>query len=149
MFGIWYNNKFSMDVAETTEYNSSANKNKLLIATQESEFKNQLTKAIVNDLLDSSLYIKVIDLTKLSSETKEFYNACLIIHTWEAWKVPEPVSQYIQSQSNLKTFYIGTSGSGELILPEVDAVSSASNIDEITSHLSKLNLWLTSNKVFN
>ena len=54
----WY---YSMSIIEGYEINSPKMETHLLIATQGSEFKEELTQNIVNQFKSRPVYIKVID----------------------------------------------------------------------------------------
>ncbi|TYA58051.1 hypothetical protein [Formosa maritima] len=129
----WYKINFSMDEANSFEVNNSNFPTKILIATQGSEFKNELTTQVVNYYREDSIYIKVIDISQLSKVKATNYNAVLLIHTWENWKAPEEIVSFISENSELanKIVAFTTSGNGSNKLDNVDAITGESNMDDI------------------
>lgn len=66
LFAFWYKYQYSMDTAKSFEVNTSKLERKLIIATQGSAFKNEITKNIVEFYQPDSIFIKVIDISSLS-----------------------------------------------------------------------------------
>ena len=132
LFAFWYKWQYSMDRAESFEVNSSELHNKVLIASQGSDFKMNLVSSIVDDLRDREVYIKVIDVADLKNVKEETWNAIVIIHTWEYNQPQKDASNFIDGAINPENLIIiGTSGSGDLRIKGIDGMSSASMMSEI------------------
>jgi hypothetical protein len=134
LLGVWYNYKYSMDVAEDIEYNSAEFSQKLLIATQGSEFKNALINEVIATYQKEAMYIKVIDVEALEQINLKEYNAILLVHTWENWKAPVVVERFVNNLSKAKKnqlVVVTTSGRGSYKMDGVDAITGESNIKNI------------------
>lgn len=140
-FSIWYTQKYGMDEVISYQINLPSAEKKVLIATQKSIYKDTLVTYIIDKLRPTKAYINIIDISKLSYEETELYDNIIIIHTWEIWKAPQSVIKYIENHKMNNTFVIGTSGSGDLQLPNIDGISSASIISEIPSQIEKFDKW--------
>jgi hypothetical protein len=119
---------------------------KVLIASQGSEFKEDLSRKIIKKLENDSIYISVIDCTTLKKENAEDWQAILIMHTTKAHKIPRYVSTFLEGLSDYSNLVlISTSGGGDEVITEfeVDAISTASSrslTDTITGlAISKIN----------
>ncbi|MCM4150435.1 hypothetical protein DHD05_02430 [Arenibacter sp. N53] len=149
---LWYQNEYSMDIAEEYEVNSPMENSKLLIATQGSKFKNTITTAIVEYYRSESIYIKIIDVSSLADVNPTNYNALLIIHTWEMWKPPASVKSFIDRimEDRDKMVVLTTSGEGTYKMEGIDAITGESILDETPMYVGKiindLNLLLKLNK---
>lgn len=103
---------------------------KVLIATQGSEFKEDLSKKIIKNLENDSIYISVIDCTTLKKENAADWQAIVIMHTTKAHKIPGYVSTFLEGLSDYSNLVlISTSGGGDEVITEfeVDAISTASS----------------------
>lgn len=103
---------------------------KVLIASQGSEFKEDLSKKIINNLEDDSIYISVIDCTALKKEKAEDWQAIVILHTTKAHMIPRYVGTFLEGLTDYSNLLlISTSGGGDEVITEfeVDAISTASS----------------------
>lgn len=103
---------------------------KILIASQGSEFKEDLSKEIIQNLENDSTYISVIDCTTLKEENAADWEAIVIIHTTKAHKIPRYVSTFLEGFSDYSNLIlISTSGGGDEVITEfeLDAISTASS----------------------
>ena len=127
----WYDEEYGMDRADTFEVNSYDLQDKLLIATQQSDYKDALVRSIIKKVDSPQLYIKVTDVSNLKNIDADSFNAIVILHTWELWKAPESVVSFIQNNVQNNTFVVGTSSAGDLSIADIDGFSSASVIDHV------------------
>ena len=136
LFAVWYKYQYSMDTAKSFEVNTSMLDRKLIIATQGSEFKNEITKNIVEFYKPDSIYIKVVDISSLSEIDPQNWNALVIMHTWENWKPPIDVKAFIdrtQAFQN-KIVVLTTSGQGSFKMKGIDAITGESKLENIASY---------------
>lgn len=143
MLGIsysWYIYKFSMSKAASYEVNQIENNNKkILIATQGSKYKNQLTNALVTELKTKNNYIKVIDVSDLAPINAADWDVIVMLHTWEMWRPPLPVKMFIDRVNDKDKLVVHTtSGDGNYKYPDIDAISGASEIIKIDPVKKKL-----------
>ena len=128
LFLFWYKQTYSMEVAEAYQVNSPSLSQKLLIASQGSEFKKAVTTKIIDHYKSDSIFIKVIDVSGLSEIAPWDYNAILLMHTWEISKPPETVQLFIDENAAMKDrlVVLTTSGEGSYKMEDVDAVTGES-----------------------
>lgn len=138
-FLTWYKFHYSMDVAESYEINSPSLEQNLLIATQGSKYKNAVVTGLVSRIKQLPVYIKVIDVSTLPQIKEAEWNVIVLIHTWESMK-PEFYSQQFIEQSNAmnKLIVLTTSGNGSYSTEGVNAITSASTMSDIDSHIAEL-----------
>ncbi|WP_291871022.1 hypothetical protein [Maribacter sp.] len=132
LFLLWYQNRYSMDVAVPYAINEANFENKLLIATQGSDFKDEVTSRIVSHFKSDSIYIQVIDVEELHGINPKDFDALVIIHTWENWKPPVSVKSFINRTKidKDKIVVLTTSGEGSYKMDDVDAIVGESILDE-------------------
>ena len=124
--------------AEAKEFEVGKRKSEksILIASQGSDFKNALVEKLVDELEGDSVYIKVVDVSGLSDISEGDWDASIIIHTTEGWKLQPDVKDYLDSISNPeRIILVTTSGSGEWKTDEynLDIYTSASKISTVDS----------------
>ncbi|WP_323789577.1 hypothetical protein [Psychroserpens sp.] len=146
ILAFWYKYEYSMDIIEEFEVNSPNYSQKLLIATQGSDFKNEVSKGIVNYFEKDSFYIKVIDITKLADIDPADYNAIVVIHTWENWQPPADVELFINRTRNIqnKIIVLTTSGEGSYKMEGIDAITGESKIENSSSYINQITKRLES-----
>ncbi|MBT8244447.1 MAG: hypothetical protein HKP48_03650 [Winogradskyella sp.] len=140
LISIWYNYNYSMETAEEFKVNSPELSRKLLIATQGSEFKDEVTKGVVTHFKNDSVFIKVIDVSSLKLINPKDYTALVVIHTWENWKAPEDVELFInRTKENLnKIIVLTTSGEGSYKMENVDAITGESKLDNTDTYINEI-----------
>jgi hypothetical protein len=139
LLAVWYKYSYAMDKAEAFEVNSVKYPQKLLIATQGSEFKDEVTLNVINHFKDDSIFISVIDISALKVVKPEEYDALLLIHTWENWKPPIDVDVFINRTKDYKDriVVITTSGEGSYKMLDIDAITGESKIENILPFTQK------------
>jgi len=139
-FLLWYQHEYAMDVVQDYEVSSPMGNSKLLIATQGSEFKNTITKAIVDYYKKQSIYIKVIDISSLADVNPVNYDALLLIHTWENWNPPASIKAFMDrtEENREKMVVLTTSGQGTYKMEGIDAITGESTLDETPMYVDKI-----------
>jgi hypothetical protein len=102
---------------------------KVLIASQGSDFKNILLEELVQQLKSGNVYLSIIDCTSLKKENSTDWDVTVIIHTTKVHQMPKYVSSYLKRFSDLSSFVlVSTSGGGDEMVTEfeVDAICTAS-----------------------
>jgi hypothetical protein len=143
-FSFWYLGTYSMGVVSPYEVNDPSAEKHLLIVTQQSAYKDNVTAGIVEALRDKPVHIKVIDLTTaVSYQTDREIDACILIHTWEMFRPPGMVNTFRESlDEEVPLMVITTSGSGEAMLDgEIDGISSASETFSADSEITRAVNW--------
>ena len=140
IFFIWYKHTYSMDTAQTYEINSPNLERKLLIATQGSDFKDKVTKEIVDNYRSQPIFIKVIDVSSLGKIIPSDYSALVIIHTWQNLEPPVEVKHFIEKSTAFmdKVVVLTTSGDGSYKMEGVDAITGESILADAPLYTSKV-----------
>ena len=140
LFGMWYKYQYSMEIAQIHELNSPSLRQKLLITTQGSEFKDSIVSGIANHYKSKAIFIKVIDISSLEDNEPADFDAILLIHTWEYGKPPESVQSFMDNNSSVKNkmVVVTTSGEGTEKMEGVDAITGESIIRDIPLIVEKV-----------
>lgn len=136
----------STKIAELGNLNSSK---KVLIATENTEFKQEIVDRLTQKLGMPDYYFKVIGINLLPETNTDPYNAILVISKITAGRIQQKTSAYLQNKaSDPKLVVLVTSGSGDPYseifqtnLKGVDAITSASKmnkVEEITDQIAVL-----------
>ncbi|HZY79619.1 MAG TPA: hypothetical protein VFE50_08860 [Cyclobacteriaceae bacterium] len=131
LFGIWYKYTYSMKEAMSREINDPKLATKVLIATQGSDFKDQVVSGIIDKLSDRPIYIKVTDIKELANINPPDWTAIVIIHTWEVGRPPKPVSEFVKNTNTSDLIILATSGDGNYHIGGVDGITSASKLTDV------------------
>ncbi len=102
---------------------------KVLIATQQSAFKESIVTQVTDALKEDACYIRVVDVAELEAESPEEYNAVIIANTCIAWRLNRAVSDFLKEfEAREKVFLITTADGEDCGKPPagVDAVTAAS-----------------------
>jgi hypothetical protein len=122
-------------VAQPFEVGTADMGKKVLIATQGSEYKSLMVDTLTTRLKGEDVYISVIDISGLNAINQKDWDAEVIIHSTERYRLPEPVKEYLGRIENPdEVMLLITSGSGEW-KPEdckVDIITSASKVADIS-----------------
>jgi hypothetical protein len=138
-FFIWYKNANSMEIAEPFEVNSPLLDQKILIATQGSEFKDKVVDGLVENLKDRSVYLKVIDISSLPDIKEDDFTAIVLLHNWEMLKPPEVIEQFLEQSKNIeKIVVLTTSGGSDTSKEGIDIISGESIISEVPERVNQL-----------
>ena len=143
LFLVWFKVSYSMDKVEGFDKGSYNASQKVLIATQGSEYKNGVVDDVLEYLSSDDIYVKVIDVSSLKDITADQWDAILILHVWEIWK-PEPnTAEFINKHyDKAKMFVVCTSGSGDEMMDGVEGITGASDLTQINSDSKKIADWL-------
>lgn len=126
-FASWYRLHFSMGTAQAFELNDPRATTRVLIATQGSEFKDAVVRRVAGKLEARNAYVKVIDVSSLSSVDTAEWDGIVILHTWEMRKPPREVQAFVdRARGSGRLVVLTTSGAGDFKIDGVDAISSAS-----------------------
>ena len=134
VFAMWYKTTYSMDEARSFVVNTPESSKTLLVATQGSTFKDSLVSGLVAHFRERDLFIKVIDVRELERIEPTQWDAICLIHTWENWKPPLVVDQFVKrSKTKDRLVVLTTSGAGRYKMEEVDAITGASEMANVAT----------------
>lgn len=135
VFLTWYKDTFEMDRVEASSLNYDTGRGSVLIATQGSDYKNAITNILIEELGGVAERIDIIDAKSLEGITATEWDAIAIIHTNEIWMAPHAVRTFLKEHYNPAYMaVISTSGSGVIQVDGVDAITSASVMNDATEH---------------
>jgi hypothetical protein len=138
-FAGWYRIHFSMDAARAFEVNDPHSMVRVLIATQGSAFKDAVVTGVIEHLESRAAYVKVVDVSALPGVDPAAWNAVVVIHTWEMRQPPQDVQAFVDRARNSgKLVVLTTSGAGTFKLEGVDAISSASVVDDAPARAAEI-----------
>lgn len=118
--------------------------NRILLASQGSEFKNYLVENIIENNKDENSYFSIVDCTALEDENAANWDVVIIIHIMQIHKMPAKARKFLAEVKDLSSvMLVSTSGGGDDIVIdfEVDAISSASRAGNIPQILD----WISTN----
>ena len=138
-FMVWYKQTYSMRIAGSYEVNDQTYQHHILIATQGSDFKDSVVRAVVNGLKLKRMYIKVIDISALHQIIEEEWNVLIVLHTWEYSEPPQEASDFVaRVKDKSKLIVLCTSGAGNYKMEGVDGITSASQLSEVPLKVSEI-----------
>jgi hypothetical protein len=112
---------------------------RVLIASENSTYKDQLVSALVSRLRLRELDATVIDLAGLADINGADWGAIVMVHTWENDLPPTPVIDFLTRTPNARQVIdVVTSASGAEKIPGIDFITSASVMDEIPAQVSEI-----------
>lgn len=131
LFLSGYRYHYSMAVARSFEVNAPELDRRVLIATQESRFKEAVVDAVVSRLRQRPVYIKVIDLSLLSGVQAAEWSALVVLHTWENWKPQLEAKRFVRrANAPEKVVVLTTSDDGEEKLAGVEEILATAELTE-------------------
>jgi hypothetical protein len=113
--------------------NRATEQSRVLIATQNSDFKQAVIQAIRDTLEKNSSYIKVIDVKRLPHESIDDYDSVILLNECMAGRPDPRVESFIDDTPQKEKLVVLTTGRLDSWKPEsprVDAISSASVITQ-------------------
>ncbi|MDA3884891.1 MAG: hypothetical protein PF638_04785 [Candidatus Delongbacteria bacterium] len=139
IFVIIYMMMYSQGVIEPFEAGEKASSEKVLIASQGSDYKNMFVKKIIEKLKNDSLFIKVIDVTEIEKENIDDFKAVLIINSIEMYDMQENAKGFLSSGNSDKVIMLATSGNGSMGPKDnsIDAITTASTVENIDQKVDK------------
>jgi len=119
---------------QTVDSGSKADyEHRVLIASQNSGFKQAVAKEVRDSLKKNSYYVKIIDVKNLRSESPDDYNAIVILNACMAGRPDPRVESFLEILTEKDKIVLLTTGLLDNWKPEsagVDAMTSASAMDQ-------------------
>ncbi len=100
---------------------------RILIATEQSEFKQAVTEKVVNGFENQALFFKITDLRNLESEAVASYTVIVIINTCVAWDLDPRVKTFFESTVTKEHIILLTTAG------DADWQAEAAGVDAFTS----------------
>jgi hypothetical protein len=119
---------------------SPKTENLILIATQQSYFKDSVTSILASKYREGNIPVQLIDISSLPQVDPEAYTAIVIIHMWQTWSAPEVVNEFLEhTKSERDKIIIMTTSNDGTYGPEgVDAITGASKINDAALYADKI-----------
>ncbi len=111
----------------------AASDKKVLVATQNSKFKQAVVSEIYDRLNQNAIYLKIIDVNGLKSQSTAEFSAIVIINRCMAGRPDPRVESFIDREPQKNKIIVLTTGiqdSWKPDTPGVDAMTSASVLDK-------------------
>lgn len=134
-----YYTRHGMRPVAEREIGSPTAPRRVLIATQGSLFKDRLVTSLVARVQGPDTYVRVIDIDTLGKLDAGDWQAIVLVHTWEFGNPPAAASDLVAAAADPRRILaVTTSGMGRQKLPGVDAISSASVVDDVPALVYEL-----------
>ena len=135
--GVWISGCAVRPIATST-IGAIDSKERLLIATQDSEFKDTVVSNVIKEFEKEKVFIEVIDLANLTRKSTKDYEAIVIMNEYKFFSINRHVKQFmkcVDENDKKKIVLLTTAGHPRLMIKgaEVDAISSASRIAKADS----------------
>jgi hypothetical protein len=128
-----------MEPVEPFAINDPGLEHRVLIATQGSAYKDAIVAGLVADLKTRPVYIRVIDVSALPEIREQDWSAIVVIHNWENWKPQPDAAAFINHvRDRHKLIVLSTSGDGDMKIEGLDAITSASRMNEVPTHVAEI-----------
>jgi hypothetical protein len=128
---VWYRTVYSMEEAQRFEVQVHGANGRVLIATQGSTYKDSVVSLLARSLAEEDVRVLVVDVHELASVDTAYWDAVVILHTWEGWKPQPDAAAFVRRYPAWDlSVVLSTSGGGEELLVPVDGISSASVLSE-------------------
>ena len=123
----------SQPVATVESGPPAAYDTKVLVATQNSKFKQAVVSEIYDELDHNSIYLKIVDVKSLKNQSSAEFSAVVIINKCMAGRPDPRVESFIDREPQKNKIIVlttGIRGSWKPAVPGVDAITSASVLDK-------------------
>ena len=123
----------SQPVATVESGQPTGSKRHVLVATQNSKFKQAIVSEIHAQLKRNAVYLKIIDVKRLKNQSTSEFSAIVIINRCMAGRPDPRVESFIDGEPFKNKIIVLTTGAGDSWKPDapaVDAITSASVLDE-------------------
>jgi|GEM_PF-219728 len=130
---------------ESFEVNSADLPNKVLIATQGSDFKRAVVDGVCRTLGEKSIYVKVVDVRELDHVEREPWQAILVINTVMMDKMDSHVERFVARPDFKDDVLLLVTAGGADFKPAdlpVDAISGASRRTDVDCLIGLITDWM-------
>lgn len=131
---------YTQGVIEPFDAGIKTAQNKVLIASQGSDYKDMFVKKVIERLEKDFLYIKVIDVTTIENENIDDYKAVLIINSIEMYDMQKNAKNFISDSGKDNVIMLATSGNGAMGPKDnsIDAITTASTVEDIDGKVDEV-----------
>jgi len=114
---------------KTASFGTDSAARRVLIATEQSDFKAAVISSVTGALDPDAVYVKVIDIAHLAAEPSAAYDAVILINTVYAWQMNEQAAAFLKDNTARQRVILLSTADGEdweSGIPGIDAITSAS-----------------------
>jgi hypothetical protein len=139
---LYYLLSNTMYHVESYQVNDPQLPQKVLIATQGSDFKDGITAKILAHFMERDVFLQVVDIDDLSDINSSIYNVIVVMHTWEYGSAPESAKDFfaLETLDKDKLVVLSTSGAQKHTVKGIDAITGESmigKVDEVAEDMIK------------
>jgi hypothetical protein len=115
------------DKISSYSINSDNSKNRILIATQKTNYKDDAMQAIIGNFDKQNVFISVIDVRQLPNIVSDDWDKIIIFSAIKMYEFHPGIVKYLKNSKNDdRIFMYNTSGGTLMTYGEIDTVTSAS-----------------------
>ena len=131
---------YTQGVIESFEAGEKSSNERILIASQGSDYKNIFVEKVIEKLKNDSLFIKVIDVTEIEKENIDDFKVILIINSIEMYDMQENAKGFLSGVNTDKVIMLATSGNGAMGPKDnsIDAITTASSVETIDEKVDEV-----------
>jgi hypothetical protein len=114
---------------KTVSFGTESAARRVLIATDQSDFKAAVISSVTGSLDPNVVYVKVIDIAHLATEPPADYDAVILINTVYAWRMNAQAAAFLKNEADRQRVILLSTADGEdweSGIPGIDAITSAS-----------------------
>jgi hypothetical protein len=112
---------------------------RILIILQKTTFKAELARILTEHYSSASLFTEVADFNMLPVVKPQDWTAVIILQSWEDWQPQPEITNLIKrAEPKDKILVVTTSDTGQEKLEGIDAISSASTVDNARQTADKV-----------
>jgi tetratricopeptide (TPR) repeat protein len=147
----WYMIQYYPRQAEPYEINTADISPRILIATQGSDFKNDLVSRLGNRLEFRPAFVKVMDIGELDEVDIDYWDKIIVLNTAMMNKLDSKVEKFILRVPNRESTLLVVTSGGADFKPanlNVDAISGASRMADIGRLTGMILDWMEKGESF-
>ncbi|MFH1981741.1 MAG: hypothetical protein ABIL58_07850 [Pseudomonadota bacterium] len=119
---------------KTISFGTDTAAKRVLIATEQSDFKDAVISSVTGALDPATVHVKVIDIKRLSAEAPASYDAVILINTVYAWQMNKQAAAFLKNDTARQRVILLSTANGEdweAGIDGVDAITSASEAAKV------------------
>jgi hypothetical protein len=114
--------------------NGYGGEKRVLIASQSSDFKNEVVASLQEELKNNGIAFTVTDISVLRNVKEAEWDSIVIVHTVKMGKIKKQVKHYLDSVDNWEKVIVFTTYGSKDPVPDmygIDSISAASEKEQI------------------
>jgi len=108
---------------------------RILIASEDTDFKNEVTESFIEEFAKDDVYIEIVDISKLPSVKPPEYSAVIVMNSYTWFSMDGDAKDFVEmltAEDKRKVVFVVTAGTPSIVPDDlgVDAISCASESAE-------------------